>query len=123
QGDVDLVLFTRRLLHPHIVIAFERFEVAELIDAADAVLQPFGIEDAGFVDAQVATDDRIAGRRVADDRNAVDEVLRAFLDADDDVGLGHAGRQGLLVRPTTGGRRVWADGRRRPQPCQSPGSR
>src|SRR5262245_53039145 len=58
---------------------FERLEVAELIDTPEAVLQRVGIKDRALQKAHIPPDDAVVRRRVADERDAVDEILPAFL--------------------------------------------
>ena len=86
QPHVDLVLLVRRLVDVDVLAGpLERLEVAELIEPLDAVLQRFGVEDAVLVQPHLAADDVVAGGRVADEGDAVDEVLLAFLNLHRDV--------------------------------------
>src|SRR5205823_9460902 len=55
QLDVDLVVDARRLVDVDVLAALERFEVAELIEPLDAVLQRLGVEDAFFDQPDLAT--------------------------------------------------------------------
>ena len=66
-------------------LAFERLEVAELVQPPDAVLERLGVEHAGLDQPHLAADDVVARRRVADEGDAVDEVLLALLDPHRDV--------------------------------------
>ncbi len=56
----------------------ERLEVAELIDPPDAVLERLRIEDAALDQAHLAADDVVARLAVADEGDAIDEVLLPF---------------------------------------------
>src|SRR4030095_7244289 len=87
QRDVDLVLLSWRLLDLGIVgrILFERPEVAELIDSLEAVFQPLAVEDAVLEQPELAADHVVAGRRVADEGDAVDEILLALLQPHRDI--------------------------------------
>ena len=76
--DVDLRRLVRHLVDVGALALFERLEVPELVDALDAVLQRFGVEHAVFDQAHLAADDRVVRRRVAEERDAVDEVLHAL---------------------------------------------
>ena len=87
-------------------LAFERLEVAELVEAPDAVLQRFGVEDAGLDQPDLAADDVVARRGVADERDAVDEVLLPFVDPHRDVDDRRAGiADPAAARPAAAGRR------------------
>ncbi len=76
--DVDLVGDARRLVDGDVLAVLERLEVAELIEPLDAELQRFGVEHAVFEEPHLAADDVVVRRRVADERDAVDEVLLPF---------------------------------------------
>src|SRR5206468_11804757 len=60
-------------------LALERLEVAELIEPLYAELERFGVEDAALEETDLAADDVVARRRVAGERDAVDEELLPFL--------------------------------------------
>ena len=62
-------------------VFLDRLEVSELIDAPDAELQRLAVEDAVFEQPELAADDVVARGRVADEGDAVDEVLLALLQA------------------------------------------
>src|SRR4051812_17661299 len=88
QLDVDLVRRVGRLLDVDVLAAFERLEVAELIEPLDAVLQRLGVEDAVLDQPsrqQLPPDHVVARRRVADEGDAVDVELLAFLHPHRDV--------------------------------------
>src|SRR4051812_1252119 len=95
QLDVDLVLGVRRLLNVN-RLTLQVLEVAELIQPPDAVLQRFGVEDVAFEQPDLSSNDVVARCRVADECNAMDEVLLAFLhphgDVDDRLRIGFGGR-------------------------------
>ena len=80
-------------------LALERLEVAELVQAANAVLQRLAVEDAAFGDAHLAPDHGVMRRRVAHERDAVHEELLAFvhLDVMSMIGGGGSGPIGLPV--------------------------
>ena len=62
-------------------VFFDRLEVPELIDALDAELQRLAVEDAVLEQPELAADDVVARGGVADEGDAVDEVLLALLQA------------------------------------------
>ena len=80
QLEVDLVVCSRCLLDAD-CIPFQRFEVTELIETPDGVLQRLSVEHARFEQPDLTPNDVIARRRIANERNAIDEVLLAFLEA------------------------------------------
>ena len=81
QPDVDLVRLVRGLLDVDVsrLAVLERLEVPELVEQLDARLERLGVEDAVFHQAHLAPDDGVVRGRVADERDAVDEVLLPFL--------------------------------------------
>src|SRR5215471_9635546 len=58
---------------------FERLEVAELVDAPEAVLQRVGVEDGALQKVHIPANDAVVRRRVADERDTVHEILPALL--------------------------------------------
>src|SRR5262249_34884225 len=70
QLDVDLVGRARRLLDVDVLAALEGLEVAELIEALDAVLQGLGVERGALEHAHLAADDVVARRGVAGEGEA-----------------------------------------------------
>src|SRR4029077_6257387 len=72
---VHLALGARQLLDGDVLgRALDRLEVAELVEAPDAVLERLAVEDAVLVEPHLAPDHVVARGRVADERDAVDEV-------------------------------------------------
>ena len=84
EPDVDLVLGIGRLLDVDRLV-LQLLEVAQLVEAADAVLERLGVEDVVLVEPQLAPDDVVVRGVVADKRDAVDEVLLALLHPHGDV--------------------------------------
>ncbi len=80
-------------------VPFELLEVPELIEPLDAELQRLGVEDASLDQAHLAPNHVVARRRVAEERDAVDEVLLALLHVERHVD--NRG-PGLLVVPVGG---------------------
>src|SRR5262249_34464839 len=69
QLDVDLVVHAGGRRDVHLAfLALERLEVADLIEAADALFQRFGVEQPALVDAHLAADDAVVRGRVAEKR-------------------------------------------------------
>ena len=81
ERDVDHAVAARRLvdLLRLLVLLVDLLEVAELVQTADAVLQRLGVEHRALDQPHLAPDHVVARRRVADEGDAVDEVLLAFL--------------------------------------------
>ena len=82
--DVDLVVGAADPLHVHCRVV-ERLEVAELVDAAEAVFERLGVERRPLGNAQLTADHVVAGLAVAGELDSVNGVRLAFLDADGDV--------------------------------------
>ncbi len=91
QGDVDLVLLARRLVDLDVLVALERLEVAELIEVLDALLERLGVEDAALDQLHLAADHVVVRGAVAEEGDAVDEVLLALLHVHRHVDDGRAG--------------------------------
>src|SRR5262249_8103807 len=72
----------------------------------------FGIEHAALDETNLAPDDVVARRRVANERDAVDEVLLAFLQPERHVHNGRTGRRRRGSRRARGVRIRVAVGRR-----------
>ena len=108
QGDVDLVLLARRLVDLDVLVALERLEVAELIEVLDALLERLGVEDAALDQLHLAADHVVVRGAVAEEGDAVDEVLLALLHVHRHV---DDGRPGLALGHGRGGRRA------APPPC------
>ena len=130
QPDVDLVASASGVFWTSIASPFERLEVAELIQPLDAVLQRLGVEHAALDQPHLAPDDVVARRRVADEGDAVDEVLLAFLEPHRHVDDRRRSLAVLTGRGgAAGGRRQRAaaagaaDRRRRSAPSPSAGLR
>src|SRR5699024_10711892 len=70
QDHVDLVVRVGGLLDLN-RLPFERLEVPELVEAADAELQRLRVEHARLQEPQLATDDVVPRRGVADEGDAV----------------------------------------------------
>ena len=72
----------------------------KLVQPLDAVFQRFRIEHVALDEPDLAADDVIPRRRIANERDAIDEILLAFLEPQRDIHDGRAGRRGW--------RRGWA---------------
>src|SRR5258706_3054752 len=98
--DVDPALHVGYFGQVDAFALLDRLEVAQLVDPLDAVLQRVGVEDVAFDQVHVPADDAVVRGRVADERDAIDEVLLAFLQSHPDVddGRKRLGQRGERLR-------------------------
>src|SRR5262249_52384531 len=78
ERDVDRI-GSRVALDIRRFVLLQRFEIAELIQSEDRELPEARVEDIAFVDEQLASDNFIAGGRVAREIDTPNEELLAFV--------------------------------------------
>jgi hypothetical protein len=108
QCEVDRVGEVRGLVDLNVLLVFDRLEVAELVEAPDAHLQRFTVEDTPFVNPHLTPDHLIARRGVADERDAVDQVSRPLVHAERHIDHRRVVRRVIrpaIARPQIGIRR------------------
>ena len=65
----------------------QHFEIAELVEAQDAVVPQLGVEHVAFIEQDFAADDLIARGGVAGEIDAADEELLAFVGGQREIDL------------------------------------
>ena len=86
EGDIDGVGL-RIALDIGGVFLLQHFEVAELVEAQDAVVPQLGIEHVAFIEQDFAADDFVARGGVAREIDAADEELLAFVGGEGEIDL------------------------------------